>query len=141
VHTPPPDFCNNDHTPSAPAGVTAARVGSDVCTGAGTSQMTLSWTKVAPPAECTSLYYRGYQCQGLGCTPTTPVNGFFTSDAVNCTGTSCTSNVISVAPSKISNRDFRFAVTAVCEINTCPVDPTTRTWEGPKSSTVGDACP
>jgi hypothetical protein len=32
-------------------------------------------------------------------------------------------------------------VSAVCEINNCPVAPTTRTWEGAVSGTVGDACP
>ncbi len=142
VEGAPVDICAPDHTPGSPSAPTAALVAGDRCTGTGTSRMTLSWNQVAAPPGCTSLYYRGYVCQDADCTPNTALNGFFTSTVANCSGSTCTSNEINLSPAKISNRVFRFAVSAVCEINTCPFAlNNTQTWESLKSAIVGDVCP
>ena len=143
VTTPPPDVCVDDHTPGTPAGLAAAQVGS--CGNStplpkNTQQLKLSWNKVSPPADCTNFYYRGYQCLGAGCTPTVALPGFFTSEAANCSGTTCTSNIVD-AGSNLNARAYRYAVSAVCEINNCSTAPTTRTWEGLASTVVGDPCP
>ncbi|HWR97908.1 MAG TPA: hypothetical protein VN317_05740, partial [Candidatus Methanoperedens sp.] len=143
VHTPPPDVCVNDHTPATPSAPTAVKIGScknESVLPNNTKQLRLSWAKVAPTPDCTSMYYRGYSCEGAGCTPTLPINGFFTSEAANCTGATCTSNAIAMS-SQLDSKVYRYAVSAVCEINTCPTAPTTRTWEGAMSTAVVDPCP
>jgi hypothetical protein len=136
VTTPPPDVCLNDHTPGTPGGVTSATSGN--CSA--TKELRLSWNKVAPTPDCTRMFYKGYQCEGAGCTPSVAINGFFTSEAANCSGTTCTSNLIAEG-SKLNSKVYRFAVSAVCEINTCSTAPTTRTWEGALSPAVVDPCP
>ncbi|HEY5999654.1 MAG TPA: type II secretion system protein [bacterium] len=144
VHTLGADVCADDHTPPVPSGVSTTKVGScstESVLPNNTKQLTVSWSKVSPPPGCTRMYYRGYQCETAGCTPSTPINGFFASEAGNCPGgTTCTSNQIAEA-SKLDSKVYRFAVSAVCEIDNCSTAPTIRTWESAVSGVADDPCP
>jgi hypothetical protein len=60
-----------------------------------------------------------------------------------CGGGTCTSE-LNPTPTKINGNQYRFAVSAVCELDTCQQwdgSTYTRTWESPSMSpTTGDAC-
>jgi len=155
VATRPPDPCATDHYPPS---ITAAPVSSlvvapdrfgvpkqDTCTGTLNRQM-LTWNSVAFPAACTAtrytVYYSQYVTTGKEGSWTTYAPANFASNPV-CGGGTCTSE-LNPTPTKINGNQYRFAVTAVCELDTCQQwdgSTYTRTWESPSMSPdTGDAC-
>ena len=87
-----------------------------------------------------TVYYSAQDNRGIW---TEYVPATFASAPV-CGPGACTSE-LNPTPTRINGNEYRFAVTAVCELNTCQQwDGTTytRTWESPSMSpNAADACP